>query len=134
MMIFHKFSKKIYFMKHLKNLPTYLLSLIFIVFGLNFFMNFIQLPPMAGNPATFMGVLYTTGYLSVIKVLEIVLGITLLIPRFKKISLIMLTPIVINILLFELLIVGAPGIGILLTALTCFSFYSDRKDYIKLIK
>ena len=121
-------------MKYLKNLPNYLLSLIFIVFGLNFFLNFIQLPPMAGNPATFMGVLYSTGYLSVIKVLEIVLGITLLIPRFKKISLIMLTPIVINILLFELLMVGAPGIGILLTALTCLSFYSDRKDYIKLIK
>ena len=120
-------------MKYLKNLPNYLLSLIFIVFGLNFFLNCIQLPPMAGNPATFMGVLYSTGYLSVIKVLEIILGITLLIPRFKKISLIMLTPIVINILLFELLIVGGPAIGILLTVLTCFSFYSDRKDYLKLL-
>lgn len=120
-------------MKYLKNLPNYLLSLIFIVFGLNFFLNFIQLPPMAGNPATFMGVLYSTGYLSVIKVLEIVLGITLLIPRFKKLSLIMLTPIVINILLFELLMVGAPGIGLLLMALTFFSFYSDRKDYTTLI-
>jgi hypothetical protein len=67
-------------------------------------------------------------------VLEIVLGVSLLIPRFKKLSLIMLTPIVINILLFELLIVGSPGIGLLLVALTCFSLYSDRKDYIKLIK
>jgi hypothetical protein len=67
-------------------------------------------------------------------VLEIVLGVSLLIPRFKKLSLIMLTPIVINILLFELLIVGSPGIGLLLVALTCFSFYSDRKEYIKLIK
>jgi putative oxidoreductase len=94
----------------------------------------MPLPPMEGNPATFMGVLYSTGYLSVIKVLEIVLGVALLIPRFKKISLIMLTPIVINILLFELLIVGSPGIGLLLVALTCFSLYSDRKDYIKLIK
>lgn len=122
------------YLKYLKNLPNYLLSLIFIVFGLNFFLNFMPLPPMEGDPATFMGVLYSTGYLSVIKVLEIVLGITLLIPRFKKISLIMLTPIVINILLFELLIVGGPGIGLLLVALTCFSFYSDRKDYIKLIK
>jgi hypothetical protein len=93
----------------------------------------MQLPPMEGDPATFMGVLYSTGYLSVIKVLEIVLGVALLIPRFKKISLIMLTPIVINILLFELLIVGAPGIGLLLVALTCFSFYSDRKDYLKLL-
>lgn len=120
-------------MKYLKNLPNYLLSLIFIVFGLNFFLNFIQLPPMAGDPATFMGVLYSTGYLSVIKVLEIVLGITLLIPRFKKLSLIMLTPIVINILLFELLMVGAPGIGLLLMVLTFFSFYSDRKDYTTLI-
>ena len=89
---------------------------------------------MEGDPATFMGVLYSTGYLSVIKVLEIVLGITLLIPRFKKISIIMLTPIVINILLFELLMVGGAGIGLLLVALTCFSLYSDRKDYIKLIK
>jgi hypothetical protein len=57
-----------------------------------------------------------------------------LIPKFRKISLIMLTPIVINILLFELLIVGSPDIGVLLTALICFSFYSDRKNYIKLIK
>jgi putative oxidoreductase len=120
-------------MKYLKKLPNFLLSLIFIVFGLNFFLNFIPLPPMEGNPATFMGVLYSTGYLSVIKVLEIVLGITLLIPQYKKISLIMLTPIVINILLFELLIVGAPGIGLLLTTLTCLSLYSDRKDYLKLI-
>ena len=121
-------------MKYLKNLPNYLLSLIFIVFVLNFFFNFIQLPPMEGKSARFVEVLYTTGYLSVIKVLEIILGITLLIPKFRKISLIMLTPIVINILLFELLMVGAPGIGLLLVALTCFSFYSDRKEYIKLIK
>jgi len=74
-------------MNIIKQIPAYLLALVFIVFGLNFFLHFIPMPPMAGDAGAFAGLLYKTGYLLVVKVLEVSIGILLLVPATRALAL-----------------------------------------------
>lgn len=85
------------------------LGLVFIVFGLNFFLKFLPVPsPAADSPAAqFMGAMFVTGVFTVIKLLEIAGGILVAIPETRNIGLLVLGPIVVNILLFNIFI--APG-------------------------
>ena len=60
-------------MKHLPTIAGVLLGLPFVVFGLDFFFNFIPKPggPPPGSPAAlFMGALIPTGYFAAVKVCE----------------------------------------------------------------
>ena len=47
-------------------IARYLAGVIFLVFGLNGFLNFIPLPPPGGIAGEFMGALYASHYLWVI--------------------------------------------------------------------
>jgi putative oxidoreductase len=83
-----------------------LLGLLFVIFGLNFFLHFIPIPPPPeGSPAAaFMGVLYTTGFLTFVKVLELVGGILVMVPKTRNLGLLVLGPIIVNILAFQVFI------------------------------
>ena len=116
-------------MKIIKDLPCYFLAIIFLVFGLNGFLNFIPLPPPVGDGATFFGILFSTGYFKVIKAIEIICAILLLIPKTRALGLVLLMPIVINILLFELLVTKAPGLSVLLFILAVAGLYLNRDKY-----
>lgn len=78
----------------------YLLGLVYFVFGLNFFLNFIPPPPeMPENMKAVMSGFMATGYLfPFIKITEIVCGALLLGGFFAPLSLIILAPITLNIL------------------------------------
>ena len=54
-------------------IASILLGGAFIIFGLNFFFQFMAIdgPAEGSNAATFIGVLYTTGYLGFVKILEL---------------------------------------------------------------
>ena len=65
--------------QQIKHIPAYLLALIYLVFGSNFFFHFIPMPPMDGNAGAFAGLLYSTGFLAFVKVLEISFGLLLLV-------------------------------------------------------
>lgn len=109
------------------------LGLVFTVFGLNFFLQFLPQPPMTGAPAAFAGALFATGYMfPLIKSLEIAAGIALLTNRYVTLALAVLAPIVVNIALFHGVLEGA-GAGIvlplLLVALELFLAYSYRAAY-----
>jgi len=121
-------------MQLVKNLPTYLLALVYLVFGSNYFLHFIAMPPMDGNAGTFTGVLYMTGFLAFVKVLEVVLGLLLLLPATRKLALLLIAPISLNILLFELFIAHQPGIGILLVLLNAVAIYQHRKNYLPIVQ
>jgi putative oxidoreductase len=120
-------------MQQLKNMPAYLLALVYLIFGLDFFLKFINMPPMEGTAGTFIGVLYSTGFLGLVKVLEIVLGLLLVLPATRKLALVLIAPVSLNILLFELFIVHQPGIGILLVLLNGFAIYQHRKSYMPIV-
>ena len=104
-------------MSMLKEVPRYFLGLIFVVFGLNYFLNFIALPPMTPEAMSFMGALMETGYmLPLVKIIEVVAGLMLLSGLFVPLALVLLAPIVVNILLLHLFLdVGGLIMSVVLT-------------------
>lgn len=74
-------------MKHIPTLARLLLGLIFVVFGLNMWLHFIPIPPPPEGPAKdFMFAIYGTGFLTVVKVLEVLGGLLLLSGRFTNLG------------------------------------------------
>jgi uncharacterized membrane protein YphA (DoxX/SURF4 family) len=78
-----------------------LLGLLFLVFGLNGFLQFIPAPPPSGIAGQFLGALFVTHYLSVVFALQIVAGALLLVNRFVPVALTILAPLLVNIALFH---------------------------------
>ena len=113
-----------------------LLGLLFFVFGLEFFLKFLNMaqPPMSPQATAFNAGLFGSGYFfPFLKGLEVICGLALIINRFTALFLLVLLPITVNIFLFhvELAPEGAPmAIGILLIHL--FLGYAYRKYYASL--
>jgi putative oxidoreductase len=118
-------------------LSGFLLGLIFVVFGLNFFFHFLPVPsPEEGSvAATFMGAAYSSGLLSTVKILEIIGGICVALPRSRNLGLLILGPIVVNILLYQILLVGgsllAPPV-LLVILLSAYLLWVERAAFAKL--
>ena len=107
------------------------LGLIFFVFGLNFFFNFLPLPDLPEPAGNFMGALMATGYMfPFIKITEIVCGALLLAGVFVPLALTVLAPIVLNIFAFHLFLdPGGIGIAILVIALEIFLAWAYRDSF-----
>ncbi len=79
-----------------------LLGLMFTVFGLNGFLNFIPVPPMPENIAQFFTAMMATKYFfPLLKGTETVCGILLLTKTAVPASLVILAPITLHICLFH---------------------------------
>lgn len=91
-------------MKITSVIARFLLGLVFLVFGLNGFFNFLPMsPPPSGTAAAqFFGALYVSHYLVAIFLLQIVGAILLLLNRYIPLALTLVAPIIVNILLFHL--------------------------------
>lgn len=120
-------------MKFIKSIPVYLLAIIYLVFGLNYFFHFIAMPPAPGAAGTFVGVLFSTKFLLVVKTLEVLLAIIMLVPKTRALGLVLIAPITINILLFELLIAHQPGIGVLMLALNIIAIFQLKEKYLGIV-
>ncbi|MBX9766822.1 MAG: DoxX family membrane protein [Bdellovibrionales bacterium] len=82
-----------------------LLGLMFFVFGLNGFFNFIPAPPPEGPGGEFIGALIATGYMfPMIKGFEVISGAMLLAGRMVPLALLFLAPITVNIFMFHLVL------------------------------
>ncbi len=106
---------------------TILLGLIFFVFGLNGFLNFIKVPPMTGGAADFLSAMIHTGYLfPLLKGTEVACGFLLLTGMFVPLALVVLAPISINIVLFHAFLApeGLPvAVGVVALHLIVAFFY-----------
>jgi len=98
-----------------------LLGLLFLVFGLNGFLNFIpqpkEIPP---EVMAVMGALMKGGYMSVVSGAEVLIAVMLLANRFVPLALALLAPIIVGILTFHIAMAPAtigPGIVVLLMEL-----------------
>ena len=108
--------------KHLPTAARLFLGLVFTVFGLNFFLHFLPMPPSPPRAASFAGALFASGYLfPLLKTTEVVAGLLLLSNRFVTLSLAVLAPIVINIVGFHLFL--APSGMVLPLALLAAELY-----------
>jgi putative oxidoreductase len=93
------------------------LGLVFTVFGLNFFLHFLPMPPMSAKAGAFAGALLGSGYLfPLMKTVEVAAGLALLANRFVPLALALLAPIVVNIVGFHL-VVAQHGAGLPLAML-----------------
>ena len=120
-------------MKIVKIIATYFLALPFLVFGLNHFLHFIPMPPMEAPASSYIGILVTSGFFSVLKVIEISLSLLLIFNFRKALALVLLAPISLNIFMFEIFIAGKPGIGLMLVILNLFlliTYYSKYKPFV----
>jgi uncharacterized membrane protein YphA (DoxX/SURF4 family) len=79
-----------------------LMGLIFFVFGLNGFLNFIPAPPPTGLAGQFAGLLFASHLYIVIFAVQTIGGLLLLVNRFVPLALIMLGPVIVNIFFFHL--------------------------------
>ena len=117
-------------MNILKQIPAYLLGALFVLGGVAFLFKLSpEPPPMTGDPETFMKLFGSTGYMTTIKVCELLFGILVLIPKTRALGLLVLAPIVANILLFELYIAKQPGIGVALVVVMALAMYFNKEKY-----
>jgi uncharacterized membrane protein YphA (DoxX/SURF4 family) len=103
-----------------------LLGLIFVVFGINGFLQFLPMPPMPEEAGKAIGGLFAVSYMfPLVKVLEIVAGLALLAGFFVPLALLVLSPIVVNIFLFHVFYTPAQSaMSIAIVALTVMAALS----------
>ena len=90
-------------MRTVSTIARYLAGVIFFVFGLNGFLNFIPMPPPGGIAGQFMGALYGSHYLWVIFAFQVIAGVLLLVNRYVPLAVAVLAPVIVNILSFHAL-------------------------------
>ena len=106
------------------------LGLIFFVFGLNGFLQFLPQPPMEGGAAAFMGALGATGYMfPLIKGTEVVAGALLLGNRYVPLALVLLAPVVVNIVLFHTVLAPPNPVTFMVVGLLGFLAWAYRESY-----
>jgi putative oxidoreductase len=117
-------------MKTVSAIARYLAGLIFLVFGLNGFLNFIPLPPPAGLAGQFMGALYASHYLWVIFAFQLIAGALLLVNRYVPLAVAVLAPVIVNILSFHALMApsGLP-LALFVAILWAVIFVNVRPAY-----
>ena len=88
-----------------------LLGGIFLVFGLNGFLQFMPQPPLGPEAGAFMGALAATGYMfPLIKGTEVIAGAMVLAGVRVPLALLLLAPILVNILAFHLVLAPAGSV------------------------
>lgn len=108
-----------------------LLGLICLVFGLNGFLNFINMGPMpAGLAGQFIGALALSHYFWVVAALEVAGGALLLVNRFVPLALVLLGPVIVNIILYHVFLnPSGAGLAAVVTVLWVIVFYSYRQYF-----
>ena len=108
-----------------------LLGLIFVVFGLNGFLNFIPMGPMpTGLAGQFIGALVQSHYFWVVAALQIVGGALLLVNRYVPLGLVLLGPVIVNIFLYHLfLLPTGMAMAVLVIALWLIVYYAHRSAF-----
>ncbi len=118
-------------MKYVVIAVRVLLGAGFLFFGLNILLHFLHMPPMAGDAGTFSVILAQHHWMNFVGVVQVVGGLLLLVNRFVPLALALLAPILVNVLLFHLLLLGGTGVGpgLLFTALELFLLFIYRRNF-----
>jgi len=96
-----------------------------IIFGLNKFLNFLPMPPIAGDGGDLMNIYFSSGFMNLVGVLEVLGGLALLINKFVPLSLTILAAIMFNALVFHVLHdmggIGGAAFGCILTSVLVYA-------------
>src|SRR5438046_4662217 len=116
-------------MKIVTLIARLLLGLIFVVFGLNGFLNFLNMGPMpSGLAGQFIGALAQSHYFWVVAALQVAGGALLLVNRFVPLGLVLLGPVIMNIVLYHVFLnLSGAALAIVVCILWLIVLYgSDR--------
>lgn len=119
-------------MKIAIQIPAFIIGLLFVASGIMFFLH-MPMPPMEGDAGTFATILYKSGYLTFVKVLEVLFGLALLVKPTRALGQILIAPIIVNIFLFEVFLAHKPGIGVALIILNALAIYLSKEKYLGII-
>lgn len=109
-----------------------LVGLPFFVLGLDYFLKLLlsmPTPELPENAAKFGTALGASGYMNFVKALEVISGALLLSGRFVPLALVLATPVAVNIALWDVFLMGQPGLGVVLTALCFFLVWAHRSHF-----
>jgi len=112
-----------------------LLGLMFVVFGLNGFLQFMKMPPPEGLAGDFIKAMFVSHYFYVVSALQVAGGLLLLVGRFVPLGLTLLGPVIVNILLFHIFLEpkGLPmAIGV--SGLALIVLWGYRASFAGLVK
>lgn len=107
-----------------------LLGLVFVVFGLNGFLNFIPQGPLPpGFAGQWITVLIGSHYFIFVAAVQVIGGVLLLINRYLTLGLVLLGPVIVNILLYHTLMdhTGLP-LAIVVALLWVLLAYHARRN------
>lgn len=114
-----------------------MVGLMYTIFGLNGFLNFIPVPPAPEAGMAYLMALGATGYFfPVLKATEVLAGVLLLANRHVGLGLILLAPITVQIFLYHAFLdpSGMP-VPVILTALMIYlGFFGYREKFKKVLE
>ena len=108
-----------------------LLGLIFLIFGLNIFFNFLNVGPLpTGLAGQYVIALSQSHIFQVVAALQVIGGALLLINRYVALALVLLGPVVVNVLLYHFLLdLTGVSVAIVVTVLLFIVFYFHRSSF-----
>ena len=122
-------------MKYLPTIAGALLGLMFVAFSLMVLLHLVPMPPLPEGtpPAMFMGAFGPTGYMTFIKVLELLGGILVAIPKTRNFGLLILGPIIVNILAYHTFVMKGEGLAnpilAIIVLLALYLLWSARHQF-----
>ncbi len=126
-------------MKYVPVIAGVLLGFVFVASGLVVLLKLVPMPPPPEGSAAahFMAAFGPTGYFTFVKILEVVGGILVAIPRTRNFGLLVLGPIIINILAFHHFVTQGAGLFdpplLVIVALALYLLWVGRKAFANLI-
>ena len=121
--------------KHIPTVAGILLGLLFLMASVVFLLKLApeQKLPEGSPIATFMAAFGPTGYMTFVKVCELLGGILVAIPRTRNLGLLILGPIIVNIIAFHIFITGGEGLlnpmMLIIVGLALYLLWVGRKQF-----
>jgi putative oxidoreductase len=123
-------------MKITSTIARYFLGVIFLIFGLNGFLNFLKMPPPSSQAAMqFFTVMSGSHYMALVFLVQLVSAAILLTGFYVPLALTCLAPVLMNILIYHALMdPSGIGPGVFCTILWFLVFAGYRSSFAPLFK
>ena len=112
-----------------------LLGLFVLVFGLNKFFHFIPMEAPTGDAGAYFGALMNTNTLTVVAIVEILAGISLIFNKYGALMALILMSVSVNAVLFHATLdpggIGGAAILILLNIVVLFGYKDKYNDLLR---
>jgi hypothetical protein len=127
-------------MKILAAIAGVLLGALFLFASVMVLFHLAPMPPLKDDgtaPSYFMLAFAPTGYMTFVKVLEMLGGLLVLVPRTRNLGLLVLGPIIVNILAFHIFVTKGMGLEnpmlIAIVVLAAFLLWVERRAWLGLV-